>query len=86
MKKMPTVILRRRMTCVCAEGERRQHLAGMAGSSKLDGDGTPHDGSSSVNVVVFLELKLLGGIVKKISLFFLPVPKNFESLRRTNVS
>jgi hypothetical protein len=54
MKKMPTVILRRRMTCVCAEGERRQHLAGMAGSSKLDGDGTPHDGSTSVNVVVFL--------------------------------
>ena len=52
----------------------------MAGSSKLDGDGTPHDGSSSVNVVVFLELKLLGGIVNKISFFFfcLPVPKNLN--------
>jgi len=60
----------RRMIRVCAEGERRWHWAGMAGSSKLDGDGTLHDGSSSaisgktthlkVTIVISLSL-LIGG-------------------------
>jgi len=60
----------RRMTRVCAEGERRWHWSGMAGSSKLDGDGTLHDGSSSaisgktthlkVTVVISLSLRIGG--------------------------
>jgi len=60
----------RRMIRVCAEGERRWHWAGMPGSSKLDGDGTLHDGSSSaisgktthlkVTIVVSLSLRIGG--------------------------